>query len=164
MGRSTRSPGLIETCVQRLRSAAMLTLRRLSRVCWAVTRQARATFLQALVSEVKAKVSEVTQIPVQLQRLIFRGRVLRDDSRIREHCIEDGDCLHLVLSPPPQEHGQAPPFAPELPEHAPGGVANVGAVRAVLSEHSLGYRLTPTWPLECSVDAGANQAVPECSR
>ena len=102
-----------------------------------MTRRAHARFVQALVSEVKAKVTEVTQVPAQLQRLIFRGRVLRDDSRIREHCIEDGNCLHLVHSTPPQEHRQAPPHAPELPEHVPGGVANAGAVRAVPSRHSL---------------------------
>ena len=111
-----------------------------------MTRHAHALFLQALVSEVKAKVTEVTQVPAQLQRLIFRGRVLRDESHIREHCIEDGDCLHLVHSTPPQEHRQAPPHAPELPEHVPGGVANAGAVRAVPSRHSLlGYCAESLW-------------------
>ena len=85
---------------------------------------------QALVSDVKARVSEATGIPVPQQRLIFRGRVLRDANRITEHSVEDGACLHLVMAPQPQEpaQAQAQPQAPAM-HLPPGGIPNIGAVR-----------------------------------
>ena len=85
---------------------------------------------QALVSDVKAKVSEATGIAIPQQRLIFRGRVLRDANRITEHSLEDGACLHLVMAPQPQDpaQAQAQPQAPAI-HLPPGGIPNIGAVR-----------------------------------
>ncbi|KAK9836132.1 hypothetical protein WJX81_004080 [Elliptochloris bilobata] len=84
----------------------------------------------ALVPDIKAKVAEVTGTPVSRQRLIFRGRVLRDASSISEHSIEDGDVLHLVPTTPPQERDlrQPQPQPQDLPGQPPDGLANLGAV------------------------------------
>ena len=37
---------------------------------------------QALVSEVKAQLAQASSTPANLQRLVFRGRVLKDEQRL----------------------------------------------------------------------------------
>lgn len=44
----------------------------------------------------KEKIVEATGVPVDQQRLIFRGRVLKDDHLLSEYHLEDGYTLHLV--------------------------------------------------------------------
>jgi hypothetical protein len=36
-------------------------------------------------------------MPVPLQRLIFKGRVLKSDQLLSNYNMEDGDCLHLIM-------------------------------------------------------------------
>ncbi|KAF7829504.1 ubiquitin-like domain-containing protein CIP73 isoform X1 [Senna tora] len=48
------------------------------------------------VSLLKEKVANETGIPVVQQRLIFRGKVLKDDHILSEYHVENGDTLHLV--------------------------------------------------------------------
>lgn len=50
----------------------------------------------APVSVLKEKVVEATGVPLDQQRLIFRGRVLKDDHLLSEYHLEDGYTLHLV--------------------------------------------------------------------
>ncbi|GLT31332.1 hypothetical protein SLA2020_060750 [Shorea laevis] len=49
-----------------------------------------------LVSLFKEKIAEKMGIPVGQQRLIFRGKVLKDDHPLSEYHVENGDTLHLV--------------------------------------------------------------------
>ncbi len=42
--------------------------------------------LQITVSKLKEKIASVSQIPANQQRLIFQGRVLRDEKTIAESC------------------------------------------------------------------------------
>ncbi|CAD6245782.1 unnamed protein product [Miscanthus lutarioriparius] len=50
----------------------------------------------APVSVLKEKVVEATGVPLDQQRLIFRGRVLKDDHLLSEYHLDDGYTLHLV--------------------------------------------------------------------
>ena len=78
--------------------------------------------------------AEATGIPSPLQRLIFRGRVLRD-GHITEHSLEDGACLHLVPMPTQQAQDLAQPLpqAQAVPEDLlAGGNPNFGAVSSHL--------------------------------
>ncbi|KAF6172544.1 hypothetical protein GIB67_007057 [Kingdonia uniflora] len=54
------------------------------------------------VSQFKEKIASSTGIPVGQQRLIFRGRVLKDDHLLSEYHVEDGITLHLVERHPVQ--------------------------------------------------------------
>ncbi|KAL5718271.1 hypothetical protein ACHQM5_011192 [Ranunculus cassubicifolius] len=55
-----------------------------------------------LVSALKEKVASASGVAVEQQRLIFRGKVLKDDQRLSEYHVEDGNTLHLVIRPPVQ--------------------------------------------------------------
>ncbi|PUZ52506.1 hypothetical protein GQ55_6G275800 [Panicum hallii var. hallii] len=50
----------------------------------------------APVSVLKEKIVDATGVPLDQQRLIFRGRVLKDDHLLSEYHLEDGFTLHLV--------------------------------------------------------------------
>lgn len=52
------------------------------------------------VTALKAKLVDASGIPVERQRLIFRGRVLKDDHLLSEYQLEDGHTLHLVARQP----------------------------------------------------------------
>ncbi|KAL6052590.1 Ubiquitin-like protein Nedd8 [Balamuthia mandrillaris] len=52
------------------------------------------------VPELKAKISDSTNVPPEAQRLIFHGKVLKDDKTIQDYSIQDGQVLHMVERPP----------------------------------------------------------------
>ncbi|KAM1423481.1 hypothetical protein TB2_015724 [Malus domestica] len=54
------------------------------------------------VSLFKEKIADQTGVPVGQQRLIFRGRVLKDDHPLSEYHLENGHTLHLVIRQPSQ--------------------------------------------------------------
>ncbi|KAI3693614.1 hypothetical protein L1987_76562 [Smallanthus sonchifolius] len=49
-----------------------------------------------LLSTFKDKIATDVGLPVRQQRLIFRGKVLKDEHRLSEYHVESGDMLHLV--------------------------------------------------------------------
>ncbi len=51
------------------------------------------------VVDLKSRIHDVTSISVDRQRLIYRGRVLQDESLIRDYDIEDGHTVHMVARP-----------------------------------------------------------------
>ncbi|XP_042393874.1 large proline-rich protein bag6-like isoform X1 [Zingiber officinale] len=53
----------------------------------------------APIPSLKAMVANVSGIPVEQQRLIFRGKVLKDDQLLSDYHLEDGHTLHLVARP-----------------------------------------------------------------
>ncbi|KAM5565255.1 ubiquitin-like domain-containing protein CIP73 [Rosa sericea] len=55
-----------------------------------------------LVSLFKEKIADQTGVPVGQQRLIFRGKVLKDDHPLSEYHLENGHTLHLVVRQPSQ--------------------------------------------------------------
>ncbi|KAJ8437436.1 hypothetical protein Cgig2_031957 [Carnegiea gigantea] len=54
------------------------------------------------VSSFKGKIADQIGVPVGQQRLIFRGKVLKDEHLLTEYHIENGDTLHLVERQPTQ--------------------------------------------------------------
>eukprot|EP00798_Chlamydomonas_sp_ICE-L_P018388 gene18388-24858_t len=75
------------------------------------------------VPALKQRLTQYVDAPLERQRIIFKGRGLRDDQTLSEIGIEDGDALHLVIRPidaPPvgSQPGAIPPGAAHPP---PGG-------------------------------------------
>ncbi|XP_031260810.1 ubiquitin-like domain-containing protein CIP73 isoform X1 [Pistacia vera] len=54
------------------------------------------------VSSFKEKLANDIGVPVGQQRLIFRGKVLKDDHPLSEYHVENGHTLHLVVRQPTQ--------------------------------------------------------------
>ncbi|KAL8144276.1 hypothetical protein V2J09_017308 [Rumex salicifolius] len=54
------------------------------------------------VSSFKEKIAEKIGLPVAQQRLIFRGKVLKDEDNLSEYHVENGHTLHLVERQPAQ--------------------------------------------------------------
>ncbi|XP_026394041.1 ubiquitin-like domain-containing protein CIP73 isoform X1 [Papaver somniferum] len=50
----------------------------------------------------KEKIAGTVGVPVEQQRLIFRGKVLKDNQCLSEYHVEDGHTLHLVARQPAQ--------------------------------------------------------------
>ncbi|XP_059633834.1 ubiquitin-like domain-containing protein CIP73 [Cornus florida] len=55
-----------------------------------------------LVSQFKEKIASEIGLPVGQQRLIFRGKVLKDEHPLSEYHVESGHTLHLVARQPSQ--------------------------------------------------------------
>ncbi|XP_015575780.2 ubiquitin-like domain-containing protein CIP73 isoform X1 [Ricinus communis] len=60
-----------------------------------------------LVSAFKEKIANEIGVPVGQQRLIFRGKVLKDEHILSEYQVEDGHTLHLVARQPTQAQSSA---------------------------------------------------------
>ncbi|KAL3698961.1 hypothetical protein R1sor_016983 [Riccia sorocarpa] len=60
------------------------------------------------VPALKDRIASVAGIPVENQRLIYGGKVLKDDQLLSAYNVEDGHTLHLVARqpPPPVSTGQ----------------------------------------------------------
>ncbi|CAO2170140.1 unnamed protein product [Urochloa humidicola] len=78
------------------------------------------------VSVLKEKIFEATGVPLDQQRLIFRGRVLKDDHLLSEYHLEDGFTLHLVARRAAE--GQNSSGASEGNTHANVNVAGNGGL------------------------------------
>ncbi|CAN6647920.1 ubiquitin domain-containing protein Dsk2p [Trichomonascus vanleenenianus] len=74
---------------------------------------------EMLVSELKAKIEEVAEVPKDRQRLIYSGRVLKDGETVGSYKIKEGQALHLVK-------GAAPPGSQPSSSSATGGTAGSG--------------------------------------
>ncbi|XP_020547382.1 large proline-rich protein BAG6 isoform X2 [Sesamum indicum] len=60
-----------------------------------------------VVSAFKEKIASQSGVPVGQQRLIFRGKVLKDDHLLSEYNVENGDTLHLVERQPQPSPGSS---------------------------------------------------------
>ncbi|KAJ3708258.1 hypothetical protein LUZ61_011963 [Rhynchospora tenuis] len=60
-----------------------------------------------LVAALKEKIVNITGVPVEQQRLIFRGRVLNDEQPLSEYHVKGGHTLHMVARR--LTDGQSPP-------------------------------------------------------
>ncbi|KAL0438333.1 UNVERIFIED_CONTAM: Ubiquitin domain-containing protein DSK2 [Sesamum latifolium] len=60
-----------------------------------------------VVSAFKEKIAGQSGVPVGQQRLIFRGKVLKDDHLLSEYNVENGDTLHLVERQPQPSPGSS---------------------------------------------------------
>nr|XP_024379048.1 uncharacterized protein LOC112283865 isoform X9 [Physcomitrium patens] len=57
------------------------------------------------VPALKEQLATVSGVPVENQRLICRGKVLKDDQLLSAYNVEDGHTLHLVARQPPPSSG-----------------------------------------------------------
>ncbi|XP_020536601.1 ubiquitin-like domain-containing protein CIP73 isoform X2 [Jatropha curcas] len=73
------------------------------------------------VPELKEQIATVTGVLSEQQRLICRGRVLKDDQLLSAYHVEDGHTLHLVVRQP------FLPSSDSLPNNDPGPSVLVGA-------------------------------------
>ncbi|KAL7006822.1 hypothetical protein EMMF5_003708 [Cystobasidiomycetes sp. EMM_F5] len=72
----------------------------------------------ATVGELKAKVQEQTEIEADRQRLIYSGRVLKDDDKVENYKIRPGDTVHLVKG---ASKAAPPPAAAQVPQSVATG-------------------------------------------
>ncbi|KAK4854145.1 hypothetical protein QYF36_019615 [Acer negundo] len=83
------------------------------------------------VSLFKEKIATDIGVPVGQQRLIFRGKVLKDDHLLSEYHLENGHTLHLVVRQPAQPQPSSDTSAGETngTTGSRGNDANDGAPR-----------------------------------
>ncbi|XP_010266100.1 PREDICTED: large proline-rich protein bag6-B [Nelumbo nucifera] len=78
----------------------------------------------------KEKIANEIGVPVGQQRLIFRGKVLKDDHLLSEYHVEDGSTLHLVARQPAQSQPLPGTNSGETNQNdARGTDGNAGATR-----------------------------------
>lgn len=83
------------------------------------------------VSSFKGKIADQIGVPVGQQRLIFRGKVLKDEHLLTEYYIENGDTLHLVERQPTQPQTSSAAGSADLSGNggAQGNDGSAGAPR-----------------------------------
>ncbi|KAI1414114.1 hypothetical protein F5Y13DRAFT_22026 [Hypoxylon sp. FL1857] len=88
----------------------------------------------ATVSDLKNKLSgpEFENIPIERQRLIYSGRVLKNEEPLSTYKIKNGNTIHLVKSaasnptpaPASSSTSSSAPTAPQIPTNMAAGTAN----------------------------------------
>ena len=58
------------------------------------------------VGELKAAIAGEVGIAADRQRLIYQGKVMKDEMKLAEYGVGDGKVLHLVRRPPPENRGE----------------------------------------------------------
>eukprot|EP00250_Pteridium_aquilinum_P013807 c21585_g1_i2 orf=114-2987(+) len=71
------------------------------------------------VPDLKEQVALVTGVPSGSQRLICRGKVLKDEHALSAYEVEDGHTLHLVTRPAPPPSASATPTGGQSEEQDP---------------------------------------------
>ncbi len=84
--------------------------------------------LLSSVSTLKAMVTEVTSIGSDRQRLIYRGRVLKDEDVVGDYHIEEGHTVHMVARPENYRELQQQSSAPEPARQPPALPFSLGQV------------------------------------
>ena len=51
------------------------------------------------INELKDELFKLTNIDINRQRIIFRGKVLKDDTNLNDYNINNNDMLHLIIKP-----------------------------------------------------------------
>ncbi|XP_038898030.1 ubiquitin-like domain-containing protein CIP73 isoform X2 [Benincasa hispida] len=76
----------------------------------------------------KEKIASEIGIPVNQQRLIFRGKVLKDECSLSEYHLENGHTLHLVERQPTQQHAASESSTGDRPANVPSSTGNEAGV------------------------------------
>ena len=72
----------------------------------------------ALVHDLKVKLTEVFAVPVERQRLIFQGKLLKDDVKLDSFLKEDGMTVHMMIRAVDAQ--EQPREAPSQAQQPPG--------------------------------------------
>ncbi|CAI5746129.1 unnamed protein product [Peronospora destructor] len=59
------------------------------------------------VADFRATVAQATAVPAPRQRLIYRGKLLKDGAALAAYDVQDGHTVHLVAKPPAAVEGDA---------------------------------------------------------
>ncbi|KAI1459920.1 hypothetical protein F4805DRAFT_419147 [Annulohypoxylon moriforme] len=86
----------------------------------------------ATVSDLKTKLAgeEFENIPIERQRLIYSGRVMKNEEPLSTYKIKNNNTIHLVKSaasnptPAPANAASSSPAAPQIPTNMAAGTAN----------------------------------------
>jgi len=84
------------------------------------------------VPALKEQIATVTGVPLEQQRLICRGKVLKDNQLLSDYHVEDGHTLHLVVRqpvPPSTSSSTAGPSGSEGTSEQQGNDNTTGAAR-----------------------------------
>lgn len=80
----------------------------------------------ALVSDLKDKIAETLSVPSALQRLIYKGRVLKDESTLDFYDIQDGHTVHMVKGSAPGASSTTTSTTTPTPVAAPNSMGSLG--------------------------------------
>ncbi|KAL9674691.1 hypothetical protein QQ045_002889 [Rhodiola kirilowii] len=90
------------------------------------------------VPTLKEQIATVTGILSERQRLICRGRVLKDDQLLSAYHVEDGHTLHLVVREPiPPSQSINNNAGPDYPPNAADGQGAPGGPRVVVGTFNI---------------------------
>lgn len=119
------------------------------------------------VNSLKGKIQEITAIEIDRQRLIYRGRVLVDESAVRDYHIENGQTIHMVARPANyrdlQRNAAAPPQQPAPEQQRSGGVRSFTAVPSssflarTIAEGAAARSIFQTSSMEILASGSSNQ-------
>ncbi len=92
------------------------------------------------IHQLKDAIRESTTIEIDRQRLIYRGKVLTDESFVRDYNIEDGHTVHMVARPANyreiQQSVNSPPQSRPVTETPPSRTAAHNLFASMLSAAS----------------------------
>lgn len=77
------------------------------------------------IEDLKALISTKADVPPERQRLIYSGKILKDQETVASYKIQSGHTVHLVKSAPPKTSTPAPSSAPESNNAASSSTGNV---------------------------------------
>lgn len=76
------------------------------------------------VAEFKDEIAKVSQIPAASQRLIYSGKILKDDQTVESYKIQDGHAIHLVKSGGSASAGTQAPSQSDGARSVPSNIAS----------------------------------------
>lgn len=124
--------------------------------------------LSSTVAELKEKLAtkEFADIPVERQRLIYSGRVLKDEDTLATYKIQAGNTVHLVkgaasnLRQNPANQGSSVPAA--LPANLNSGVGN-NPLAGLTGARYAGFAQLPNQSM-FGPDGGVSDSFLHCAR
>ncbi|EDO43370.1 predicted protein [Nematostella vectensis] len=88
------------------------------------------------VEEFKKEIADTVGIPAERQRLIFKGKVLQDEKKLKEFEV-DGCVVHLVERKPPRTQPDGASNSPDGPSVHPGSQAASSAANIVMGAFNM---------------------------
>ncbi|KAI3921984.1 hypothetical protein MKX01_005673 [Papaver californicum] len=85
------------------------------------------TGLQSLVSSFKAVLAQNCDVPVEQQRLIYKGRILKDDQTLDSYGLQAEHTVHMVRGLPGTSTNTAGGATPGVTNTTPGVARGVGS-------------------------------------
>ncbi|XP_026394679.1 ubiquitin domain-containing protein DSK2b-like isoform X1 [Papaver somniferum] len=85
------------------------------------------TSLQSLVSSFKAVLAQNCDVPVEQQRLIYKGRILKDDQTLDSYGLQADHTVHMVRGLPGTSTNSAGGATPAVANTTPGVPRGIGS-------------------------------------